>query len=296
MAVDFFAGCLGGWAGVIVGHPFDTVKIRLQTQVKVKYTGTVDCFAQIIKQETTFGLFKGMTSPLLGLGFINAIIFGVHGNLTKRLDPTWGNQVLSGALSGGAQSIVCSPMELAKTRLQVQGQGETYKHIFFEEKNRYKGSVDCLYKIVKNEGLRGCFRGMSLTLLRDIPAFAAYFGSYDGLCRLLSQSGTPYMDLHTGHLFLAGGLSGMASWIVTYGVDVVKSRYQADGVGLKPVYKNPLDCARKTYQKEGIQAFYRGLDTALIRAFPTNAATLGTVTVTLRFFMKRESEVELEFY
>mgnify|MGYP001799663791 CR=1 FL=1 len=237
-----------------------------------------------------------MTSPLLGLGFINAIIFGVHGNLTKRLDPSWGSQVISGAVSGCAQSIVCSPMELAKTRLQVQGLGEKYKHIFFEENKRYKGSIDCLYKIFKNEGLRGCYRGMTLTLLRDIPAFAAYFGSYDGLCRLLSKTSNPYIDLQTGHLFLAGGLSGMASWIVTYWVDVIKSRYQADGVGLTNIYKNSLDCAKTTYQKEGIQVFFRGLDTALIRAFPTNAATLATVTVTLRFFTRRETEIELEFY
>ena len=103
------------------------------------------------------------------------------------------------------------------------------------------------------------------------------------------------MDLQTRHLFLAGGLSGMASWIVTYAVDVLKSRYQADGVGPKPAYKNPLDCARKTFQREGWPVFFRGLDTALIRAFPTNAATLGTVTITLRFFMKRNQKQNLSF-
>lgn len=299
MAVDFFAGCLGGWAGVVVGHPFDTVKVRLQTQVAVKYTGTVDCFAQIIKQETTYGLFKGMTSPMLGLGFINAIIFGVHGNLMKRLDPTWRSQVISGAISGFAQSIVCSPMELAKTRLQVQGRGEIYKHLYFEDtasQVKYKGSLDCLYKIFQSEGLRGCYRGMSLTLLRDVPAFAVYFGTYDRLCQLQSESGDSYSGLQTRHLFLAGGLSGMASWFVTYSVDLLKSRYQADGVGPKHEYCSVMDCARKTYQREGLRAFFRGLDTALIRAFPTNAATLGTVTITLQYFTKRETEVELEFY
>lgn len=236
-----------------------------------------------------------MTSPLLGLGFINAIIFGVHGNLTKRLEPSLASQALSGAVSGCAQSLVCSPMELAKTRVQVQGQGKKYKHMF-EEQSRYKGSVDCLYKIFKQEGLRGCYRGMSLTMLRDIPAFAVYFGSYDGLCQLFSKSDNPYMDLRTGHLLLAGGLSGMASWIVTYSVDVLKSRYQADGVGATNLYKNPLDCAKKTYMKDGMKVFFRGLDTALIRAFPTNAATLATVTITLRFFTKRETEIEFEFY
>lgn len=41
-----------GITGVIVGHPFDTVKVRLQTQNPIIYKGTFDCFAQIIKKES----------------------------------------------------------------------------------------------------------------------------------------------------------------------------------------------------------------------------------------------------
>jgi len=73
-SLDFFAGWLGGMAGVLVGHPFDTVKARLQTQHVSSgppgvnggaggsngngYKGTLHCFAQIVQKESAFGLYK----------------------------------------------------------------------------------------------------------------------------------------------------------------------------------------------------------------------------------------------
>uniref|UniRef100_A0A1I7XP13 SLC25A22 n=1 Tax=Heterorhabditis bacteriophora TaxID=37862 RepID=A0A1I7XP13_HETBA len=59
-AVDFFAGCIGGAAGVLAGHPLDTVKVRLQIQshgAKV-YRGTWHCFRTIIEKEGFKGLYK----------------------------------------------------------------------------------------------------------------------------------------------------------------------------------------------------------------------------------------------
>ena len=45
---------LAGVASVLVGHPFDTVKVRLQTQAfgGPKYRGTFHCFASIVRQES----------------------------------------------------------------------------------------------------------------------------------------------------------------------------------------------------------------------------------------------------
>lgn len=53
---------------MIVGHPFDTVKVNLQTQdpKNLKYKGTFDCFKSIIAKESVRGLYKGMASPMAG--------------------------------------------------------------------------------------------------------------------------------------------------------------------------------------------------------------------------------------
>lgn len=60
-AIDFIAGSMGGFVAVMVGQPFDTVKVRIQTSTK--YKGPADCFRQIIKNEGPRTLFSGMLAP-----------------------------------------------------------------------------------------------------------------------------------------------------------------------------------------------------------------------------------------
>ncbi|XP_042548719.1 mitochondrial basic amino acids transporter isoform X1 [Dipodomys spectabilis] len=284
MALDFLAGCAGGVAGVLVGHPFDTVKVRLQVQSaeQPQYRGTLHCFQTIIKQESVLGLYKGLGSPLMGLTFINALVFGVQGNTLRVLghdSPL--HQFVAGAAAGAIQCVICCPMELAKTRLQLQAAGPA---------RAYKGSLDCLAQIYRREGLRGINRGMASTLLRETPSFGVYFLTYDVLTRALRCE--PADRLLVPKLLLAGGTAGMASWLSTYPVDVVKSRLQADGVRGAPRYRGLLDCARQSYEAEGWRVFTRGLGSTLLRAFPVNAATFATVTAVLSYARGGEAQPE----
>lgn len=277
--MDFVAGCIGGAAGVLVGHPFDTVKVRLQVQSvdRPLYRGTFHCFQSIIRQESVLGLYKGIGSPMMGLTFINAIVFGVQGNTMRYLGhdtPT--NQFLAGAAAGAIQCVICCPIELAKTRMQMQGTGEKKS-----SRKLYKNSLDCLARIYKREGLWGVNRGMVTTLIRETPGFGFYFLSYDVLTRSLGcEPNDRYM---IPKLLFAGGMAGIVSWISTYPVDVIKSRLQADGVGGVNQYSSIADCVRQSIRKEGYMVFTRGLTSTLLRAFPVNAATFATVTLILMY-------------
>jgi len=61
-AKNVLSGTGGGIAVCLVGHPFDTLKIRLQTQsfTKPVYTGLIDCFVKTLKWEGIGGLYKGV--------------------------------------------------------------------------------------------------------------------------------------------------------------------------------------------------------------------------------------------
>ncbi|KAJ8288790.1 hypothetical protein COCON_G00014490 [Conger conger] len=290
MALDFLAGCLGGVAGVLVGHPFDTVKVRLQVQnvKKPLYRGTFHCFQSIVRQESMFGLYKGIGSPMMGLTFINAIVFGVQGNAMRRLGKdTPLNQFIAGATAGAIQCVICCPMELAKTRMQMQGTGEKKS-----KRKLYKNSVDCLLRIYNREGVRGINRGMVTTFIRETPAFGFYFLTYDVLTRQLGcELGDSYI---IPKLLFAGGMSGIASWLSTYPVDVIKSRLQADGVGGVNRYKGIADCVRQSMQEEGWRVFTRGLTSTLLRAFPVNATTFATVTLFLMYMREDEGPMDCD--
>lgn len=107
-----------------VGHPLDTVKVILQTQdVKhPKYSGMVECLRSLLVKEGLRGVYKGVTSPLVGDSGMNAIVFGIYGNVQKRMEnsDSLKSYAIAGGLAGLLQSFICCPMELAKSRLQVR--------------------------------------------------------------------------------------------------------------------------------------------------------------------------------
>lgn len=150
---------------MIVGHPFDTVKVQLQTQdpFKPRYNGTFDCLRQIIAKESIRGLYKGICSPIAGVAAVNAIVFGVYGNIQKRHSnpESLGAHFWAGCAAGGAQSVICAPMELIKTRLQLQ---DDIKGV-----QKHTGPLDCIKSVWKTQGTRGLYRGFGITAARDLP-------------------------------------------------------------------------------------------------------------------------------
>lgn len=101
------------------------VRLQLQSSANPLYRGTYDCFRSILKKESVTGLYKGVTSPLYSLTVINAIVFGIHGNTLRHMQnpDSLVSHFSAGAVAGLAQCGVCSPMELVKTRMQMQGLG-----------------------------------------------------------------------------------------------------------------------------------------------------------------------------
>jgi len=288
--MEFAAGCMGGLAGIIVGHPADTVKVRIQAQTpcNIRYKGTFDCFAEIIKKESVRGLYKGLLAPMYGTIAVNALIFGVHGNVKHfiNIDHPMKHELFAGATAGFIESFVVAPMELVKTRMQLQGEGQAKSKTRQCYKNQpyfYATPVDCIKKIYKYENqIRGLYRGLGITLCREVPAFSLYFGSYYWLCNLLHATSDDAVNILK--LLLAGGTAGIISWVFTYPQDVIKTRLQLDGMG-KTVYKGSLDCARRIYEVEGLRGYFKGLNATIVRAFPCNGATLATATLFLRYVL-----------
>jgi solute carrier family 25 folate transporter 32 len=81
---------------------------------------------------------------------------------------------LSGAGAGVVSAIVTCPLDLVKTKLQAEGglQGDN---------PRYKGLVGTLKKIFREEGFRGCYRGLGPTLFGYAPTWGIYFATYDAV-------------------------------------------------------------------------------------------------------------------
>ena len=66
------------WLTRLVGHPFDTVKVRLQTTEKSHFRGPVDCLMQTLRKEGFAGLYKGATPPLVGWMFMDSMYVDIN--------------------------------------------------------------------------------------------------------------------------------------------------------------------------------------------------------------------------
>lgn len=272
-AVEYFiCGGFGGICTVVVGHPLDTIKVRLQTMPLPKpgesplYRGTFDCFKKTIINEGFKGLYKGMGAPLVGVAPIFAISFmgfGVGKQIfgpEKKEDFTYQQYFMAGAFSGIFTTSIMAPGERIKCLLQIQ-QGANVPKV-------YDGPVDVVKKLYKEGGIRSIYRGSGATLLRDVPASGMYFLTYEAVKDYLTDSGKKEVTI-LGTI-LAGGSAGIANWLIGMPPDVLKSRLQTAPEGTYP--NGMRDVFKVLIRTEGIGALYKGITPVLLRAFPANAA------------------------
>ncbi|CAN1356900.1 Mitochondrial carnitine/acylcarnitine carrier-like protein [Linum perenne] len=276
VAKDLAAGTVGGAAQLVTGHPFDTIKVKLQSQpVAVpgqpqRYAGAIDAVKKTIASEGAGGLYKGMGAPLATVAALNAVLFTVRGQFEAllRTQPgatlTIGQQVVCGAGAGLAVSFLACPTELIKCRLQAQSSTVVAAV-------KYGGPIDVAKQVLRSEGgLRGLFKGLVPTMAREVPGNAAMFGIYE-LVKQSMAGGQDTSKLGRGSLMMAGGLAGASFWISVYPTDVVKSVIQVDDFR-NPKYSGSMDAFRKILASEGVKGLYKGFGPAMARSIPANAA------------------------
>lgn len=246
------------------------------------YTGTIQCIRTIVAKESVRGLYRGLSSPMAGVALVNAIVFGVYGNVQKRWsDPeSLQSHFWAGTTAGLIQSIITSPMELAKTRMQMQTQQTTGL--------RFHGPMDCVRHIHLMEGVRGLYRGFGITAIRDVPGFASYFVLYEMMMRKSPNPGA-------FHTLMAGGMAGVFSWVLTLPIDVVKTRLQSDGTSTVSRYAGITDCVRQSYRSEGMSFLTRGMSSTLIRAFLMNSVCFYVVAFTIRICDQNKINMDIGY-
>lgn len=291
---EFVAGYLGGAASVIVGHPLDTVKARLQAGQG--YGSTFNCILTIYRNESVAGFFKGMSFPLASIAIYNSVVFGVFSNAqrfisqyrdtSRRHPPDLIDLTFASMLAGCVSVGIGGPVDLVKIKLQMQTQSASSDLMSLRHyQTTYNGPVHCVNCILRKEGLLGMYRGAGAMLLRDIPGYCLYFIPYIYLSEWLR------LEHHTTpsalSVWLAGGIAGAISWGTATPMDVVKSRLQADSLYNRK-YRGVKDCITQSYCKEGIQVFFRGITVNAIRGFPMSAAMFLTYELSLQALKTRK--------
>lgn len=286
-AKDSFAGTVGGVAVTLVGHPFDTVKVRLQTQSMAKpiYNGAIDCFRKTLLWEGVPGLYKGVTSPLAGQMFFRATLFSAFGASKRWLatNPDGTTRPLrtsdyykAGFMTGAAAAFAESPIDFYKSQIQVQMVRAKSDPAY---KPPYTSVLDCVRSTLRISGARGPFQGLTATLLRNAPANSVYLGSFEVLkAQAAKVQGCEQKDLAPLVVMAAGGTGGILYWLAIFPVDVIKSAMMTDSIDpTQRKYPSISSTARTLWAEGGLSRFYRGFSPCLMRAMPANGIMLFTV-------------------
>jgi solute carrier family 25 carnitine/acylcarnitine transporter 20/29 len=280
---DLFSGAVGGIAQVLIGQPFDIIKVRLQTTSN--YKGAADCATQILKNEGPSAFYKGTLTPLIGIGACVSVQFAAYNYARRAFESQnaavpgkamgYGQYYLAGAFAGLSNTFLSSPIEHIRIRLQTQPHGAG---------RLYAGPLDCISKLSASPSVaKGLYRGTSVTLLREAQAYGCWFLAFEYLMNSdAARNNVARGDIPTWKIAGYGALAGEALWLSSYPLDVVKSKMQTDGFGEKQRYKSMRDAFAQTFRQEGLGGFWRGVGPTLLRAAPVSAGTFATVELTMK--------------
>ncbi|KAF7547948.1 hypothetical protein G7046_g8844 [Stylonectria norvegica] len=287
---DVFYGSVAGIIGKYFEYPFDTVKVRLQSQpdhLPQRYTGPVDCFRQSIKSDGLRGLYRGISAPLVGAAAETSSLFLFESvgrealfasGLSSRqkglsLPELW----LTGAISGAFTSFVLTPIELVKCKIQAPGLGEG------AVSSLPLRPIPVIRDIFRHEGFMGFWHGQLGTLIREAGGCSAWFGAKETITSMFYRNRTKGAaseaerkkilanPLPLWEQAVAGATAGVSYNFLFFPADTIKSRMQTIPVGDSREKRTFLNEGIALWKQHGLRGLYRGCGVTCIRSGPSSA-------------------------
>lgn len=312
--VHFVAGAAGGMTSTFLTSPLDVVKTRLQSDFykqqlaanKSHHTGglirqgarhfqeTFQILANVHKVEGWRALFKGLGPNLSGVVPARAINFFTYGNGKRIIANTFNDgeenstvHLFAAAIAGITTGTATNPIWLIKTRLQLDKQNAPGGR-------QYKNSYDCARQVIRQEGIRGLYRGLSASYL-GVTESTLQWVLYERMKRYLArrkelivESGRQetvwdgFVDW-SGKLGAAGSAKLVAA-IITYPHEVVRTRLRQRPTDGKVKYTGLVQCFKLIWKEEGLVSMYGGLSPHLLRVVPSAVIMFGMYETILRLF------------
>jgi Mitochondrial carrier protein len=254
---------------------------------------------KIYVNEGLAGFYKGLAAPLASIPALNSIIFASF-EISKALlqryhikeDLSLWDMGIAGAMAGLFGTIILTPIELIKCKMQLQKKFRKYKH-----------SIDCFYKLVMKNGVAGIYQGNVINIIREISGNGAQFYTYEFAKRYFfgrysifeippwssevptrerlikmkqAENSSLYLDsdLSAWKAMACGGFAGLNAWAASYAADTIKTRIQCENYKF---YKSWMfdggicEVAKTIYAHSGIRGFFKGFNAILGRAIIGNA-------------------------
>lgn len=277
---EIVCGSIAGALGKCIEYPFDTVKVRMQTQGSNIFPTTWSCIKYTYDNEgIRNGFFQGIGSPIVGAALEHACLFVSYNQCFKFLElftdfPNILIILIAGAFAGSCASFVLTPVELIKCKLQVSN-----LEIQLPDEDRHTEIIPTIRSILKERGFLGLWQGQSGTFIRESLGSMIWFGTFEIMKQhWIRQNSNKTAELGIDNnseyitswqLLFCGACAGLAFNGSVFPADTIKSVMQTNHMGL-------MTAIHTIKERYGIAGFYRGLGITLLRSIPSNAAVFFT--------------------
>jgi len=275
----FAAGAIGGATATYTTHWLDTLKVKQQS-FPTRYRSARHCLKHTLRHEGVRGLYQGALPAVLGNTIKASCVFMSYGlceELIRNLlhipnteELTVIEHASAGALTGVTASFLLCPLELTKCRLQALQVG---------------CPMMVSRQILREEGIRGLYRGLTGIWIKEIPGSFIYFGSYEMAKSFVSSVHSCKRDqLHSSEIFLCGLWAGLC-YCLLHPIESVKTRVQ-----VAPKSKGFARTTASILRKEGWKALYSGIKPSMLRSCTYSGIQFVTYEFVKDYFMKRKED------
>jgi solute carrier family 25 protein 33/36 len=256
---------MGNSSTVVMGLP-------RTTGLLYNFVETGGIIRDIYREESFRALFKGLGPTLVAVIPGRAINFFTYGNgkrlIAEKLNDGRENSwvyLSAAALAGIVTGTATNPVWVVKTRLQlVQG-----------DKKVLGGSWNCIKKIMREEGIRGFYKGLSASYL-GVTEGTIQWVIYEHLKKLsIAVDGQNGISQWAGMLGSSGSAKFVAT-LITYPHEVIRTRLRQPMVNGVVRYTGLWQTLRLVFAEGGVRSLYSGLSAHLMRVVP-NAIIMFTI-------------------
>ncbi|KAF9508793.1 hypothetical protein BS47DRAFT_1350038 [Hydnum rufescens UP504] len=247
---SFIAGTSAGAIEAFVTYPTEFVKTRSQFARKgVAREGPITIITSTLREKGLRGLYAGCGALVIGNAMKAGVRFVTYDYFKGLLQDKNGKisaprSLLAGLGAGMTEAIIAvTPSETIKTKLIDDSHSS---------KPRFKGLIHGTSVIVKEEGIRGIYRGLFPVMARQGANSAVRFTTYATLKQFVQGNVRPGQALPSSLTFAIGGIAGLVTVYTTMPLDSKK-------------YRNSFHCAYRIFTEEGVMRFWTGTTPRLTR-------------------------------
>ena len=259
---------------------------HVASPIQSSKASVAEMLARIVKQEGFRSLWKGNGVTIvhrLPYSSANFWTYEKVNEVWKAHLPSRGplaledvtRRLVAGGVAGLTACTLAYPLDLVRTRLAAQTT-HTY----------YKGISHALSAIIRDEGMRGLYRGLGATLTQVAPSLAINYAAYETL-RNHWLSKTNRSSPTVGMSLACGSLAGLVSSTATFPLDLVRRRLQLEGQRGSQQHVSYRNVFRNVVAQHGMKGLYAGLLPEYYKVVPGVAIAFCTYE-----FMKKSLQVQ----